>query len=63
MLLGELISCLEKCRDKYGNVNVCVFNDCHMLPCEAVVPVFYEDRPFVVFCEDDVVRGDFLMLE
>lgn len=61
-MLDELIEYLQKCQEEYGNVNVCVYNDCHGLPCETILADFHKDDFYVPFCEDDVFVGDFLYL-
>lgn len=62
MLLEELIGYLQKCYEEYGNVNVCVYNYCHELPCETILAEFHEDDFYVPFCEDDILVGDYLYL-
>ena len=64
MKLGELIDCLKKCEEKYGgDMNVCVYNYCHEMPCETIVPQLHNNEFYVNFCENDILTGDFLMLE
>lgn len=63
MRLSELISCLMKCKEKYGDVNVCVYSKCHEMPCEAVIPLFHKESLYVNNCEIDTLVGNFLMLE
>lgn len=62
MMLDDLIEYLEKFREEYGNVNVCVYNYCHEMPCETILVDFHEDDFYVPFCEDDILVGDFLFL-
>ena len=64
MKLGELIDCLKICEEKYGgDMNVCVYNYCHEMPCETIVPQLHDNDFYVNFCENDILNGDFLMLE
>mgnify|MGYP003291385735 CR=1 FL=1 len=35
MKLDEVIWWLEKIKEEHGNVNVCVHNTCHDMPCES----------------------------
>ena len=64
MKLGELIECLTICKEKYGeDINVCVYNYCHEMACETIVPLYHDDDFYVPFCEDTILKGDFLMLE
>lgn len=63
MKLDELICCLKRCKEKYGNINVCVYDRCHEMPCESIVPEFEKEMEYKNFCEDDVLVGDFLMLK
>lgn len=64
MKLGELIDCLKKCEEKYGgDMNVCVYNYCHEMSCETIVPQLHDNDFYVNFCENDILTGDFLMLE
>ncbi len=63
MKLGELIDCLKKCEEKYGgDMNVCVYNYCHEMPCETILPIFHDDDYYVNICEDEILIGDFLLL-
>lgn len=64
MILDDLIECLSKVREKHGgDINVCVYNYCHEMPCETIVPLFHDDDFYVNFCEDDILQGDFILLE
>lgn len=62
MLITELIWWLEKALQEHGDINVCVYNYCHEMPCETIVPEFHEKDYYVNFCEDDILEGDFLFL-
>ena len=63
MLVSELIEWLEKIKDENGDVNVCVYNHCHEMPCESFLFNMKENEPYIPFCEDRVCCGDFLMIE
>lgn len=63
MKLKELINCLKRCEKKYGgDINICVYNYCHEMPCESIVPELHNDEQYINFCENDVLEGDFLLL-
>ena len=63
MLVSEVIEWLEKIKAENGNVNVCVYNTCHKMPCESFLFQMKEDEPYIPFCEDRVCTGDYLMIE
>lgn len=63
MKISEVICWLEKKKDEQGDVNVCVHNTCHDMPCESFLFTMKENEPYIPFCEDRVVVGDFLMIE
>ena len=63
MKISEVIRWLEKIKDEQGDVNVCVHSTAHDMPCESFVFQMKEDELYIPFCEDDVVVGDFLMIE
>ena len=63
MRIGEVIVWLEKIRAEKGDVNVCVHNTCHDMPCESFLFTMKENEPYIPFCEDRVCEGDFLYIE
>ena len=63
MLVSEVIEWLEKIKAEKGNVNVCVYNTYHKMPCESFLSTMKENEPYIPFCEDRVCVGDFLMIE
>lgn len=44
-------------------MNVCVHNSCHDMPCESFLFQMKENELYIPYCEDNVVVGDFLMIE
>lgn len=62
MKVEELIGHLEKVKKEYGNINVCTYSPCHEMPCESIVPEFHDDEEYVNFCEDNILKGDFILL-
>lgn len=63
MKISDLIDCLKIVQGKYGeDINVCVYNYCHEMPCETILPEFHDNDFYVNFCEDDVEVGDFILL-
>lgn len=63
MKISEVIRELKKIKDEQGDVNVCVHNSCHDMPCESFIFQMKENELYIPFCEDDIVVGDFLMIE
>ena len=63
MKISEVIKELKKIKDEQGDVNVCVHNSCHDMPCESFIFQMKENELYIPFCEDDIVVGDFLMIE
>lgn len=63
MLVSEVISWLEKIKAENGDVNVCVHNTCHDMPCESFLFQMKTDEPYIPFCEDGICTGDYLMIE
>ena len=63
MLISEVIEWLEKIKAEQGDVNVCVHNTCHDMPCESFLFQMKENEPYIPFCEDRVCTGDYLMIE
>lgn len=63
MKISEVIFWLEKRKAELGDVNVCVHNTCHDMPCESFLFQMKENELYIPYCKDDVVVGDFLMIE
>lgn len=63
MLVSEVISWLEKIKEENGDVNVCVYNTCHQMPCESFLFTMKEDELYIPICEDGVCIGDYLYIE
>lgn len=63
MLISEVIRWLEKVREEEGEVNVCVYNKCHEMPCESFLFQMERNQLYIPYCEDTVLAGDFLMME
>lgn len=63
MRVSEVIDWLEKIKAESGDVNVCVHNTCHDMPCESFLFTMKENEPYIPFCEDTIVVGDFLYVE
>lgn len=63
MLISELIVWLLMKKEEYGDVNVCVHNVNHDMPCESFIFNMKNNEPYIPFCEDRVCTGDFLMIE
>ena len=62
MIISELIWWLEKMKQEHGDINVCVYNYCHEMPCESIVPEYRDNDFYINFCEDDVEEGEFVYL-
>lgn len=62
MRLDELIRHLLKCKKKYGNINVCVYNPYLDMPCESIVPEHKQDCKYKDVCEQEILRGECLLL-
>ena len=62
MKLDELLFCLNRCREKYGNINVCVYNDVLDMVSETIVPEFHDNDIYVNSCENEILEGQYLML-
>lgn len=63
MLISDVIWWLEKIKEEQGEVNVCVYNTCHKMPCESFLFTMKEDELYIPLCEDRVCTGDYLMIE
>lgn len=63
MLISDVIWWLEKIKEEQGEVNVCVYNTCHKMPCESFLFIMKEDELYIPLCEDRVCTGDYLMIE
>ena len=38
-------------RQEHGDINVCVYNYCHEMPCESIVPEYRDNDFYINFCE------------
>ena len=63
MKLSEVVEWLEKIRAEHGDVNCCVHNTSHDMPCESFLFTMKEDEPYIPYCEDRVCKGDYLYIE
>ena len=63
MKISEVIRWLEKIKGEQGDVNVCVHSTSHDMPCESFLFTMKKEEFYVPFCEDEIVVGDFLMIE
>ena len=63
MLVSEVIEWLKKIKEEQGDVNVCVHNTSHDMPCESFLFQMKKDELYIPFCEDRVCKGDYLMIE
>lgn len=63
MKISEVISWLEKIKDEQGDVNVCVHNTAHQMPCESFLFQMKKNELYIPFCEDRVCVGNYLMIE
>lgn len=62
MKISEVIGWLEKMKKEQGDVNVCVHNTSHDMPCESFLFTMKEDELYIPFCEDRVCVGDYLYI-
>ena len=60
MRISEVIGWLEKIKAEKGDVNVCVHNTSHDMPCESFLFTMQENEPYIPLCEDRICLGDFL---
>lgn len=60
MIISEMIWWLEKMKEEHGDVNVCVHNTSHDMPCESFLFQMREGEEYIPFCEDKICTGDFL---
>ena len=49
-------------KKEHGDINVCVYNYCHEMPCESIVPEYRDNDFYINFCEDDIEEGEFIYL-
>lgn len=61
MLISEVIDLLEEAKEKYGDINVCVFADYLGGVSETIVPEYYEDEEYFTICEE-LYHGEYLFL-
>lgn len=62
MLLSDLIAYLQKQEEELGDVNICVYSECHELPCESFLLREVDDEIYVNFCENNTKRGKIFLL-